>query len=94
MARRETQEELTAQLQELDAEIAAHPLASEKVRAAHAVIDELGADDKEAVAERLAEMGLPGLEGLGRIQAKHTVSWWKLHRRRLKLLAKFDRING
>jgi hypothetical protein len=80
-----------ADLAAADAAIAAHPLSSEPVARAHAIIESSDRDDRAAVDARLAEEGLPGLAELGRIQVRHSLSWWRLHRRRRKVLARRDR---
>ncbi|WP_308726758.1 hypothetical protein [Clavibacter sp. VKM Ac-2542] len=58
---------------------------------ADAIIEASDRDDKAAVEARLAEEGLPGLAELGKIQVRHSVSWWRLHRRRRRILARLDR---
>ncbi|KZC94060.1 MULTISPECIES: hypothetical protein [Clavibacter] len=84
-------EEPRTPLAAVDAAIAAHPLSSERVTRANAIIEASDRDDKAAVEARLAEEGLPGLAELGKIQVRHSVSWWRLHRRRRKILARLDR---
>ncbi|OUE28292.1 hypothetical protein [Clavibacter michiganensis] len=80
-----------AGLAAVDAAIAAHPLSSDRVRRAHAVVEAGDRDDRAAVDRQLAEAGLPGLAELGRIQVRHSLSWWRLHRRRRRILARLDR---
>ncbi len=75
----------------VDAAIAAHPLSSERVTRANAIIEAADGDDKAGVEARLAEERLPDLAELGRIQVRHSVSWWRLHRRRRRILARLDR---
>lgn len=90
MFQRGSQHDLQAKLAKTDGEIADPPLSSGRVKAAHALIDEMGKDDKDALEKELAAHDLPSLEELGRIQIKHTFSWWKLHRDRKKLVGKLD----
>ncbi|WP_316298904.1 hypothetical protein [Clavibacter michiganensis] len=75
----------------VDAAIAAHPLSSERVTRANAIIEASDGDDKAGVEARLAEERLPDLAELGRIQVRHSISWWRLHRRRRRILARLDR---
>ncbi len=75
----------------VDAAIAAHPLSSERVTRANAISAASDGDDKAGVEARLAEERLPDLAELGRIQVRHSVSWWRLHRRRRRILARLDR---
>lgn len=81
-------EHLTNQLAEVNEAIEAHPLSSSQVKAVFEVVERHGRDNKEAIATELREWGLPSLEEMGRIQAKTSFSWWKLHRRRRKLMRK------
>ena len=80
-----------AELAAVDDAIATHPLSSDRVTRANAIIEASDRDDKAAVEARLAEEGLPGLAELGKIQVRHSVSWWRQHRRRRKILARLDR---
>lgn len=89
---KKTRKEIETELAHLDSEIAAHPLASEPVTAAHAIIEQHGEENKEIIQQRLAEQNLPSLDEVGRLTAKHTFSWWKLHRARKKLIAKIERL--
>ncbi|MBD5380304.1 hypothetical protein ACR8AL_00470 [Clavibacter sepedonicus] len=75
----------------VDAAIAAHPLSSDRVTRAHAIIETSDRDDRASVEARLADADLPGLAELGRIQVRHSLSWWRLHRRRRRILARLDR---
>jgi len=85
-------EELSRRIAEVDAQIAAHPLSSEPVTQAHAVIEAHGStDDSDAISRELASRGLPSLVELGRIQARSSFSWWRLHRKRRALLRRADR---
>jgi len=77
----------------VDAAIAAHPLASEPVTRAHAVIDEFRPAGKEAVAQELADRGLPGLVTLGTITVRESLNWGRLHRDRKKLMKRIDRLS-
>jgi hypothetical protein len=87
---RKSPQELHAGLDAAEAAIAAHPFSSEEVVRAHAVIESVEVKDKDVVSARLAEEGLPDMVELGLITARHTVSWWKLHRDRRKILAALD----
>jgi hypothetical protein len=84
-------EELQETLASTEAAIASHPLASEPVKQANAVIETTKAEGNEAVDRDLAARGLPDLETLGRITVQGSTSWWKLHRDRKLLLRKIDR---
>lgn len=94
MFHRESLQELEAKLEAIDAEIASHPLASEPVKAAQAIIETNNGKDTEAVSQQLLEQNLPSLEELGKIQVKGTTSWWSLNRARNKLEKKIERIKG
>lgn len=89
---RESAEQLTRRLAEVDGLIAAHPLAQASVREAHALIESIGEKDTDALSGELAARGLPTLEELGRIQVQTTSSWWRLHRDRKKILKKIERL--
>ena len=82
---------LRAELEDLDARISAHPLASPRIRAAHATVEEHGSGDAAVTDEALAAEGLPSVEELGRAQVSGTWSWWRLHRRRRHLEARIRR---
>ena len=87
-------QQLQADIEEVDARIAAHPLSSAPVKAAHAIIESHGGNDKEAVSRELTEHDLPGLEELGRIQLVGSASWWRLHRDRNRLTKKIERLKN
>lgn len=89
--RRKAVIDLKARLAEVEREIAAHPLASEAVTRAHAIIDSDGKGDPAELQRQLAAHGLPSPEELGRIQLAGTASWWSLHRQKRKLEAKIAR---
>lgn len=94
MFRQESSDELEAKLQRIEAEIAAHPLASERVERAHAIVEAGDREDKEAIDRALADQGLPSLEELGKIQLQGTASWWRLHRDKKKLEAKLHKLGA
>ena len=94
MFHRESLEELEAKLEAVDAEIASHPLSSERVKAAQAIVEALGTQDTEKVSKELADQNLPSLEELGKVQVDSTMSWWKLHRKRNNLVKKIARAKG
>lgn len=94
MLKRVTLAELHEQLAQVEASIAAHPLASERVQRANAIISAHDAADKQEVERQLAEAGLPDLAELGRIQVSGTMSWWRLHRKKTKLEAKIARASS
>lgn len=85
---------LEEELHRVEAEIAKHPFASDAVVAANALIDASPDRDREQVSAELAQRHLPDLEQLGRIHARGTVSWWRLHRSRNRLLTKISRVRG
>lgn len=85
LGRREDPERLRAELDDVRALIAAHPLASHRVRAAHRVIDDSSAGDVDDVERALADHGLPSAVELGRTHVAGFWSWWSLHRRKRKL---------
>ena len=94
MFNRDSIEVVELKLEKVDAEIAAHPLSSEPVKEAQALIDAKGDKDNETVEAELASRNLPGLEELGKIQLSGTRSWWALHRRRNKLLKAQERLQA
>ena len=69
---------LRSELAAVEEQIAAHPLSDPSVKRSHEIIE----GHRHAELERL---GLPSLDDVGKIQAKHTASWWRLHRRRRNL---------
>ncbi|MEJ1191780.1 hypothetical protein [Pseudarthrobacter sp. CCNWLW207] len=91
MFHRESLEGLKAKLDAVDAEIASHPLSSDRVKTAQAIVEARANKDTEEVSRELADQNLPSLEELGKIQVNGTVSWWKLHRKRNNLVKKIDR---
>jgi hypothetical protein len=82
---------LEAELAEVESLISAHPLASQRVRAAHEVVERRGSKDAAEVDKDLDAQGLPSVTELGKVQASSTWSWWKLHRRKMKLEKKIQR---
>ncbi|MGY1751457.1 hypothetical protein [Modestobacter sp. SYSU DS0511] len=89
--RREDVGALRAELAEVTARIAAHRLASDRIRAAHAVVDERRCGEPGEIDAALAADGLPSATDLGRAQVAGTWSWWKLHRRRTQLQKRIER---
>jgi hypothetical protein len=85
VGRRRDVETLRAELAEVRALIAAHPLASPPTRTAHEIIENSPSRDVRGVDRELARRGLPGLGELGGTQVAGTWSWWKLHRRKRQL---------
>ena len=83
---------LETKLESVDAAVASHPLSSETVKRAHAIIEAIGKDNKELVERELAEHGLPGLEELGRMQLRGTVSWLKLRNQRYRVVKKIEKL--
>ncbi len=82
---------LRAELADVRALLAAHPLASHRVRAAHEVIEDNRSRGVAEVDEALADRALPGVAELGRAQVVGLWSWWRLHRRRRKLEHRLER---
>lgn len=91
MWRKESLEQLQTRLLDVDAQIAAHPLSSERVQRANEIVALKGVVGIEEVERLLAEQALPSLEELGQIQVAGTVSWWRLHRERRKIETKIER---
>lgn len=87
---RKTRKDFEAELTQIDAEIIAHPLASEPVTAAHDIIEQHSEQYKEIFQHQLTEHSPPSLDELGRLTAKHTFSWWNLHRTRKNLLTRIE----
>ena len=83
--RREDPQRLRAELDDVRALIAAHPLASHRVRAAHQVIDDSRTGGVDDVDKALADSGLPSAVELGRTHVAGLWSWWRLHRRKRRL---------
>jgi hypothetical protein len=94
LGRRKNADELRSELQEVEALISAHPLASQRIRAAHQLVDNRESGDAADIDQQLADQGLPSVEELGRVQVAGSWSWWKLHRRRRKLERKIERRAG
>ncbi|MGY1845146.1 hypothetical protein [Modestobacter sp. SYSU DS0875] len=82
---------LRAELVEVTARIAAHPLASDRIRAARTVVDERRSREPAEIDAALAADGLPSAHELGRAQVSGTWSWWKLHRRKRQLEKRIER---
>ena len=82
---------LRAELDEVNSLISDHPLASRRVRAAYEVVEGHGSRKSAEVDRDLAAKGLPSVSELGKVQMSSTWSWWKLHRRKLKLEKKIRR---
>jgi hypothetical protein len=85
---------LETELREVNALISAHPLASQRIRAAGAVVDKRTSRTAAEVDEELAAEGLPSVDELGRAHASGVWSWWKLHRRKMKLEKKLRRVRA
>ncbi|MGY1855798.1 hypothetical protein [Modestobacter sp. SYSU DS0290] len=91
IGRRRDLSALRAELQQVEARISAHPLASQRVRAAQQVVDGRGSADAADVDRDLEAQGLPGVAELGRTQVSGTWSWWQLHRRKRQLETRIER---
>lgn len=72
-----TRNETETKLAHLDAEVAAHSLASEPVKAARAVIEQHGEANKEIIHQRLSEQNVPISDEVGRLTARRAFSRWK-----------------
>lgn len=94
MFRRQPLSELQENLSAVNDQLDAHPFASPQVKRAHEIIDNRDDKDNAAVELELEKEGLPSLEELGRIQLKHTGSWWRLNRDRNKLLKQITKLGG
>jgi hypothetical protein len=90
--RHEGVDTLRRELERVDALIAAHPLASPRIRAAHEIVGEGRSRDAAETERLLADRGLAGAEELGRAQVAGSWSWWKLHRRRRQLVRRIERL--
>lgn len=90
--RHEGVDTLRRELEQVDAHIAAHPFASPRIRAAHEIVGEGPSRDAAEIERRLADRGLPGVQQLGRTQVAGAWSWWRLHRRRRKLVRRIERL--
>lgn len=82
-----------ARLAQVEEDIAAHPLASERVKLAQAVVDNADEKDKAEVNRQLTERGLPSLEELGKIVVQGTASWWRLHRDKKKIEKNIEKLS-
>jgi len=85
MSPRRSTDDLRRELQQVETLIAAHPLASPRIRAAHDLIRRSRARSADDVDRELVDGGLPGAAELGRAQLSGTWSWWRLHRRKRAL---------
>lgn len=92
--RRRSLPDLQAKLEAIDAGIAAHPLASEKVKKVHRIVETHGDRSDDEIAQALALHGLPTLEELGKIQLEHTGSWWRLHRSRNRIITRIEKLKS
>jgi len=79
--------DLQRELTQVRARIDTHPLASDRVRAAQNLVEEMKEQGSESAAinEALDARDLPLLHELGSIQVKTLWSWGRLHRRRQRL---------
>jgi hypothetical protein len=84
-------DELEKRLTAVEGKLSEHPLSSDTVREAFAVIEKHGKENRGAISQELRERGLPTLDALGKIQARTSLAWWKLHRDRRSLLKKLGR---
>ena len=91
VGRRRDRETLRAELADVRALLAAHPLASHRVRAAHEVIEDNRSRSVAEVDQALEANALPSVVELGRTQVAGLWSWWRLHRRRRKLEQRLER---
>ena len=94
MFNRQSLKELQAKLASANAAVAAHPLASDRVTRAHAIIESIDSDDKELVNKKLAEEDLPDLAEIGLLTMRHSVSWWKVNRERNKIVEKLEKLEA
>lgn len=88
---RKTRSERERELDRVLRDIADSPLSSEVFRQANSLIEELGGEDPPVINEALMTRGLPRLDELGKMQAKHGFRFARLHRRRHKLARKLSR---
>lgn len=72
-----TRNETETKLAHLDAEVAAHSLASEPVKDARAVVEQNGEANKEIIHQRLSEQNVPIPDEVGRLTARRAFSRWK-----------------
>ena len=86
--RKKSRAALEAQLREIEDRLSRHPLASTRVREAHALIDAHPGEDPGRTSRKLAEKGLPELDELGALQLKSSISWWRLNRSKRKVTKK------
>jgi hypothetical protein len=85
-------ETLRRELERVDALIAAHPLASPRIRAAHEIVGEGPSRDAVEIERQLADGSHPDAAELGRAQVAGMWSWWRLHRRRRQLVRRIERL--
>ena len=83
--RRRGPDALRRELAQVDALMSAHPLASQRIRAAHEIVARNRTQGPAAVDRDLAAAGLPRPVELGKAHVSGTWSWWKLHWRRRRL---------
>ena len=83
--RRRGLDALRRELAQVHALISAHPLASQRILAAHEIVARSRTDGPAAVDRDLAAAGLPSAVELGQAHVAGTWSWWKLHGRRRRL---------
>lgn len=88
---RKTRSEQERELDQVLRDISDSPLSSEVFRHANSLIEELEGDDPPAINEALMTRGLPRLDELGKMQAKHGFRFARLHQRRRKLERKLGR---
>ena len=78
-------------LEKIDAAIASHPFSSEPFIQSSEVIERLGKENGELIFKELRERGLPNPDELGKMQLRHGLGWYRLHKKRKKILKKLQR---
>lgn len=81
-------------LKSIEEKIDAHPLASQRVRDAMAIIEERSDLDKDSLARELHDRGLPSPKEVRKIQFTGIFSWSRLQAKRNALMLKRDELRG
>lgn len=90
LIKRESESQLRAKLEAVEAELAAHPWNTPEAIEAREITDQFREEGAERTNQELAARGLPNLTENGKTIAKGMWSYGKLERRKHKLLSKLE----
>lgn len=91
--KRRSPEQLQAALASVDREISEHPFSSAPMQAAQRLIDTMRGREPTAIDAELEKNALPSTQEVGRITASGLASWARLHRTKMKIEKRIQRLN-